>query len=74
MTHEEALFHFNLAPLETRRDIAQLGVIHRAALRKGPNHLHNFFMRARSFSGHSKQVFDPCFTDFVQSFRQNAIL
>ena len=32
----EALMHFNLAPLSLRRDIAVLGVVHRAALGEGP--------------------------------------
>ena len=40
---EEALLQFNLAPLEARRDIAMLGVIHRAVLKQGPAHLHKFF-------------------------------
>ena len=44
ISHEEALFHFNLAPLCTRRDIAQLGLIHRALLRKGLPHLHVFYL------------------------------
>ena len=35
--------NFNLAPLSTRRDIAMLGVIHRAALREGPQQLLIFF-------------------------------
>ena len=42
-TDLEALFVFNLAPLRTRRDIAMLGIVHRAALRKGPPHLWRFF-------------------------------
>ena len=33
---DTALFESNLSPLETRRDIAMLGVIHRAVLRSGP--------------------------------------
>ena len=41
----EALFNFNLAPLTTRRDIAMLGIIHRAVIGKGPVHLHKFFRR-----------------------------
>ena len=41
----EALFNFNLAPLKTRRDIAMLGIIHRAVIGKGPAHLHSFFRR-----------------------------
>jgi len=39
----EALLFFHLAPLRTRRDIAMLGIIHRAALRKGPKQLQCFF-------------------------------
>ena len=31
LSDEEALPHFNLAPLETRRDIAMLGLTHRSA-------------------------------------------
>ena len=34
----DALLRFNLAPLSTRRDIAMLGVLHRAALRCEPRH------------------------------------
>ena len=60
LSEQSAFTDFNLAPLETRRDIAQLGVIHRAALRKGPKHLQTFFVRARSITGHSMHVFDPC--------------
>ena len=43
LSEEAAFMHFNLAPLETRRDIAILGVIHRAALREGPPQLWKFF-------------------------------
>ena len=32
----DALLQFKLAPLETRRDLAMLGIIHRANLRRGP--------------------------------------
>ena len=34
---------FNLAPLSMRRDIAMLGVIHRAVLKQGPKQLHKWF-------------------------------
>ena len=44
VTPDAALCNFNLAPLNTRRDIAMLGVIHRAALRKGPKHFHEWFV------------------------------
>ena len=42
----DALVHFNLAPLETRRDISMLGIIHRAALGKGPVGFTRFFYSA----------------------------
>ena len=34
---------FNLAPLSCRRDIATLGLLHRCALGKGPEHFNDFF-------------------------------
>ena len=40
-----ALMHFNLAPLRMRRDISMLGVLHRAALGKGPPQLRELFKR-----------------------------
>ncbi len=40
---ECALMRFNLAPLCVRRDIAILGVIHRAVLRQGPPQFFEFF-------------------------------
>ena len=42
-TPREALLNWKLAPLETRRDIAMLGLIHRTALGKGPSHFKRFF-------------------------------
>lgn len=42
---EDALMWFNLAPLCVRRDVAVLGIIHRAALRKGPPHFWSYFCR-----------------------------
>ena len=47
----EALFVHNLAPLRTRRDIAMLGVIHRAALGEGPKQLQSFFFAATRTGG-----------------------
>ena len=38
-----ALMHFSLAPLRMRRDIAMLGVLHRAALGVGPPQLKEMF-------------------------------
>ena len=61
----DALLHFNLAPLNSCRDIAGLGLIHRAVLGKGPPHFQKwFFLRnvAPAYSTrhqeakHNKQV------------------
>ena len=46
MSEEAAFMHFILAPLETRRDIAILGVIHCAAMREGPPQLWKVVCRA----------------------------
>ena len=43
LSEEDALLSFKLAPLHTRRDIAMLGVIHRAALGHGPLHFRKLF-------------------------------
>ena len=43
ITSMEALMLFNLAPLSTRRDVAMLGLVHRAVLGKGPEHFREFF-------------------------------
>ena len=68
MNEIEALLEFNLAPLSTRRDIAMLGVIHRAANKAGPEHLHPFFQRTarvcthhtrRQVRAHSLNLADP---------------
>ena len=40
----DALIHFNLGPLSVRRDIAALGIIHRAILGQGPAQLKEFFV------------------------------
>ena len=44
VSHKDALLTFNLAPLQARRDIAALGVIHRAVLRQGPAHFWSMFV------------------------------
>ena len=41
-----ALLIFNLATMSTCRDIAMLGMIHRAALGKGPSQLQQLFAKA----------------------------
>ena len=66
LSSEDALLEFNLAPLESRRDIAMLGVIHRCGLGKGPEHFKAFFKfattpRSSTRAGsrmHNKQLVD----------------
>ena len=65
----DALMHFNLAPLACRRDMAMLGLIHRAVLGEGPSQFGQYFKplmpgafaRGWAHSGerHSKQLADP---------------
>ena len=43
MTTTDALLTCNLAPLASRRDIAMLGMIHRAVLRLGPTQFYSWF-------------------------------
>ena len=57
ITEEEAFLHFNLAPLGVRRDIGILGVIHRAALRQGPEHLWRFFRIDTAPNRHSDRLY-----------------
>jgi hypothetical protein len=45
VSEEEALLNFSLAPLEARRDIAILGLIHRTALGKGPRHFKDHLVK-----------------------------
>ena len=46
LTPLTALSTYHLAPLDARRDIAMLGLIHRATLDIGPPHLREFFKRS----------------------------
>ena len=43
LSDTEALLRYNLAPLEARRDIAGLGLIHRTVLGQGPPQFHKWF-------------------------------
>jgi hypothetical protein len=45
ITKEAALIDFNLAPLSMRRDIALLGLLHRAAIGEGPAHFREYFKK-----------------------------
>ena len=71
LTERQAFLHYNLAPLALRRDVAMLGVVHRAVLGKGPPHFFRWFYRAPSrvvatattrlaARRHNKQLRDFC--------------
>ena len=51
-TDVEALVYWNLAPLEARRDMAMLGLIHRTVLGEGPAHFQRFFKVSETGTGH----------------------
>ena len=44
VSNKEALLEFRLAPLNARRDMGMLGVIHRAVLGEGPDHFRKHFV------------------------------
>ena len=46
LTESEALLRYHLAPLQTRRDIAMLGLIHRTVLGLGPPQFRRWFFAA----------------------------
>ena len=48
LTKEIALLNFGLAPLDSRRDVAMLGLIHRTVLGLGPTHFKKFFVLAEA--------------------------
>ena len=70
LTPDDALFHFNLAPLCSRRDVAMLGLIHRIVLGLAPPQFSDFIRPPRGYVDcprawrasslrHSKQLHDP---------------
>ena len=81
ITPEDALVHFNFAPLSCRRDMAMMGLLHRAALGKGPDHFKQFFKLStaerhctRSGSGrHSRQLLDIRNEHFLEIERRSAL-
>ena len=64
VTEREALLVFHLPPLSLRRDIAILGVLHRAALGIGPRPLRYFHMWVMThlLPGHLVATFVTCLT------------
>ena len=63
-----ALMEFNLAPLQMRRDLAMLGVLHRAALGQGPPQLRKLFRRKPG----STLLIDPFETAMPPIVRRSA--
>jgi len=81
LTDRDALEHFNLAPLTTHRDIAVLGMIHRAVLRKGPKQLQRLFPADDALDAartraqrrrHHRHLRDPRTTNDLCAFRRSA--
>ena len=77
-----AIHDWNLAPLETRRDIAMLGVIHRAVLGMGPPHLRRFFRLAAPAAcqrtradvrRHHRHLEDPREGRYLEVLRRSAL-
>ena len=76
---EEVLEHYKLAPLNTRRDIAMLGVVFRAVLRRGPQQLWDFFSArgtslgptTRSSDRHEYQLETYCTGDHLEVLRRS---
>ncbi len=68
LTTEEALLNYNLAPLQTQRDMALLGLIHRTVLERGAEHFAKWFFKSKGpthnyptkfqENKHDKQLFD----------------
>ena len=74
----DALLHFNLAPLATRRDMANLGIIHRAVLGKGPSVIRPFFLLDPSpprsaHRRHARQLLDP-YRDMHRGYLNRSVL
>ena len=83
LTAEAALCKYNLAPLQTRRDIAMLGVIHRTVLGHGPPQFRNWFFAAarrppkyntrRQDRLHTKQFYDWLADRDTELLRRSAL-
>ena len=69
VSREAALMDFSLAPLSTRRDIALLGLLHRAAIGEGPSHFREHFKRRAG----SLKLDDPLANQKVSPLLQRSI-
>ena len=76
------MVHFGIAPLQVRRDVAMLGVIHRAVLRKGPPQLWPFFPKAtrrtegattRSADRHKEQLQTYCTGNHLEVLKRSVL-
>ena len=76
------LMHFRLAPLSARRDMAMLGLLHRAALKLGPPQFWEFFQLQTEQSGgrtrragqrHPRQLRETRRGRFLEVLRRSAL-
>ena len=79
MTDEEALLDHNLAPQQTRRDVATLGLIHRTVLELGPPQFKKWFFLADKADRpntrgeekrHSKQLYNHLGYKYTELLRR----
>ena len=83
LTAEEALVQYKLAPLQARRDMAMLGLVHRTVLGHGPEHFNKLFFTAggptHSYNTnyqagkHSKQLYDYLDGSHTELLRRSAL-
>ena len=83
LTEKEALLHFNLAPLQARRDMAMLGLIHKTVLGQGPPQFqqwffsdlaekHDFNTRLQG-NRHTKQLHNYLVGKYTELLRRSAL-
>ena len=83
LSETDALLNFNLASLQTRRDLALLGLVHRTVLGKGPSLFTKWFFsstRLRHSHGtrlqqhrHTKQLHDWVDGDHTELLRRSPL-
>ena len=71
---EDALLHFGLAPLNARRDVAILGIIHRTVIGKGPPHFRRFFAPARTSNNPDGRLATNSHDRQLQTYRTGQFL
>jgi len=74
ITEIDSLINFRLAPLSCRRDMAMLGVLHRAALKKGPEHFHSFFFQGGGAATVRTRLSTRRHTAQLKEYRQGRFL